>query len=259
MLIIKLEPGKIITMEERSDRKPRFEASGILLVDKPSEWTSHDVVAFVRKTFRIDKVGHCGTLDPAATGLLILVLGKATKFSQILSGNDKTYECVMRLGIETDSYDMDGEVTSEKDCSNISEKDIKSAVKKFVGKIMQIPPMVSAKKVGGKKLYELARQGKSIVREAVPINIRSIEISKIEIPDVYMTVACSKGTYIRSLCFDIGNVLGCGATLFSLRRTKSGLFSVDNAVSLETLRKIDQSQLESSMVDVQTMITAVKE
>lgn len=246
-------------MEEQRDRKPRFEASGILLVDKPSEWTSHDVVAFVRKTFRIDKVGHCGTLDPAATGLLILVLGKATKFSQILSGNDKTYECVMRIGIETDSYDMDGEVTSEKDWSNISEKDIKNAVKKFTGKIMQVPPMISAKKVGGKKLYELARQGKSIEREPVPIEIHSIDITKIELPDVYMTVACTKGTYIRSLCYDIGNVLGCGATLFSLRRTKSGLFSVDNAVTLEKLREIDQAELENSMVDIQTMINAVKQ
>lgn len=246
-------------MEEQRDRKPRFEASGILLVDKPSEWTSHDVVAFVRKTFRIDKVGHCGTLDPAATGLLILVLGKATKFSQILSGNDKTYECVMRIGIETDSYDMDGEVTSEKEWSNISEKDVKSAVKKFTGKIMQVPPMVSAKKVGGKKLYELARQGKIIERDPVPIEIRSIDITKIELPDVYMTVACSKGTYIRSLCFDIGNVLGCGATLFSLRRTKSGLFCVDNAITLEKLREIDQMELERSMVDIQTMVTAVKQ
>ncbi|MEI6055351.1 MAG: tRNA pseudouridine(55) synthase TruB [Lentisphaerota bacterium] len=246
-------------MEERADRKPRFEASGILLVDKPPEWTSHDVVAFVRKTFRIEKVGHCGTLDPAATGLLILVLGKATKFSQILSGNDKTYECVMRLGIETDSYDMDGKVVYEKDYSAVTEKDIRAAAKKFTGKIMQIPPMVSAKKVGGKKLYELARQGKTIEREPVPIEISSLEITKIDLPDVYMTVACSKGTYIRSLCFDIGNILGCGGTLFSLRRTKSGLFCVDNAITLEKLREIDQKELESSMVDIQTMIAAVKQ
>ena len=245
--------------EIKKERKPPFTASGILLVDKDPEWTSHDVVAFVRKTFRIEKVGHCGTLDPAATGLLILVLGKATKFSQILSGNDKTYECVMRLGIETDSCDMDGEVTSEKDWSSVTENDVKKAVKKFIGKIMQVPPMVSAKKVGGKKLYELARQGKTIEREPVPIEIRSIDITKIELPDVYMTVTCSKGTYIRSLCFDVGNVLGCGGTLFSLRRTKSGLFCIDNAVTMEKLREIDQIELENSMVDVQTMIAAVKE
>ncbi len=243
----------------KGNRIPRLEVSGILLVDKPSEWTSHDVVAFVRKTFRIDKVGHCGTLDPAATGLLILVLGKATKFSQILSGNDKTYECVMRLGIETDSYDMDGVITSEKDFSAVTEKDIRNAVKKFTGKIMQVPPMVSAKKVGGKKLYELARQGKSIAREAVPVEIRSAEITKIELPDIYMTVSCTKGTYIRSLCYDIGKELKVGATLFSLRRTKSGLFSVDNAVDMDTLKRIEQSQLESLMVDVQTMITAIKQ
>lgn len=247
-------------MEQNSDREriPRFEASGILLVDKPSEWTSHDVVAVVRRTFRIEKVGHCGTLDPAATGLLILVLGKATKFSQILSGNDKTYECVMRIGIETDSYDMDGAVTSEKDWSSVTEKEVRDAVKKFTGKILQIPPMVSAKKVGGKKLYELARKGKTIEREPVPVEISSIDITKIELPDVYMTVSCTKGTYMRSLCFDIGNVLGCGATLFSLRRTKSGLFSVDNAMALEKLRELNQSELENAMVDIQMMIEAVK-
>ncbi|HBM15062.1 MAG TPA: tRNA pseudouridine(55) synthase TruB [Lentisphaeria bacterium] len=248
-----------MTEEVRKERKPPFTQSGILLVDKPSEWTSHDIVAYVRRAFKIDKVGHCGTLDPAATGLLILVFNKATKFSQILSGNDKTYECVMRLGIETDSYDMDGAVTAEKDYSSVTEQDIRNAVKKYTGRVMQIPPMVSAKKVGGKKLYELARAGKIIEREAVPIEIKSIEITKIELPDVHMKIECSKGTYVRSLCYDIGQTLGCGAVLFSLRRTRSGLFSIEEAVSMDKIKVITQKELEALMVDVQKMILAVKQ
>lgn len=231
----------------KKEKMPVFPYSGVLLVDKPAEWTSHDVVNFVRRRFNVPKVGHCGTLDPAATGLLVLVLGKATKISQNLSGSDKIYEAVILLGKETDSLDMDGTVISEKDCSKITEPMIKKVVSKFMGNIMQIPPMVSAKKVGGKKLYELARKGEIIEREAVPVKIHSIDILKIEIPYISIRVSCSKGTYIRSLASDIGKELGCGAVLYSLKRLKSGNYSLDKALSLDRLKEMTQEELGDIM------------
>ncbi len=232
----------------KKEKMPVFPCSGVLLVDKPAEWTSHDVVNFVRGRFNVPKVGHCGTLDPAATGLLVLVLGKATKISQNLSGSDKVYEAVILLGKETDSLDMDGTVVAEKDYSKVTEAMVKKTVAKFVGNIMQTPPMVSAKKVGGKKLYELARKGKIIEREAVPVKIHFIDILKIELPYISVRVSCSKGTYVRSLASDIGNELGCGAVLYSLSRIKSGKYSLDNALSLEKLKEMTQDELGDIMI-----------
>lgn len=235
-------------MSTNKEKMSVFPYSGILLVDKPEEWTSHDVINFVRRRFNVPKVGHCGTLDPAATGLLVLVLGKATKISQNLSGSDKVYEGVILLGKETDSLDMDGIVVSEKDYSKVTEEMVVKAVAKFVGNIMQTPPMVSAKKVGGKKLYELARKGKTIDREAVPVKIHSIDILKIELPYVSVRVSCSKGTYIRSLASDIGRELGCGAVLYSLSRVKSGKYSLEKAITVERLREMTQEELGNIMV-----------
>jgi tRNA pseudouridine55 synthase len=235
-------------MGRRNHIYPPFMESGILLVDKPADWTSHDVVSFVRGRFNIKKVGHCGTLDPAATGLLILVLGKATKISQKLSSDNKTYQSTMLLGTETDSQDMDGTVTATHDYNNITPEEITLSIKKFIGGIMQTPPMVSAKKIDGKRLYKLAREGKEVERQPVPITIHDIKIDSINIPHVYFTVSCSKGTYIRTLCYDIGKDLGCGAALFNLRRTHSGIFNSDASFSIPTIKEWNQENLAKNIL-----------
>jgi tRNA pseudouridine55 synthase len=248
-------PKKRITvMEEQKPRRKPFMEDGILLVDKPKEWTSHDVVNYVRSAFKIKKVGHCGTLDPAATGLLVVVVGKATKVSQQLSGQDKVYETTMLLGTETDSLDMDGKVTAQNDSwKDLTTAKIKTAIKDFIGEQMQTPPMVSAKKKNGKKLYELAREGKVIERDPVPINISSITIEKIEAPIANFTVSCSKGTYIRVLCSDIGTNLGCGAVLKDLRRTQSGMFDIKDACTIEELKSWDQEMLAEKLLWLHNM------
>ena len=226
-------------------RLPIFDRSGVLLVDKPAEWTSHDVVAFVRYRFNVPKVGHCGTLDPAATGLLVVVLGKFTKLSQKFSGEDKVYEGTILLGKETDSQDMDGTVLRESDPSFVTEQMLRNTFAEFVGDIEQIPPMVSAVKKDGERLYELARKGREIEREAKPITIHSITLDKIALPYADFTVSCSKGTYVRTLCADVGARLGCGACLYRLNRLKSGEFDLANAVTVETLKTWTQDDLSS--------------
>ncbi len=239
-----------LIMIEKKIRQPAFNGAGILLVDKPTEWTSHDIVGFVRGRFNIDKVGHCGTLDPAATGLMVIVIGKFTKLSQHLSGDDKTYEATLLAGTETDSMDMDGTVTSQNDWGNVTEKQVKNSFKSFIGKQKQLPPMVSAKKIGGKRLYELARKGKEIERDPVDIIIHSLEVTRIRLPYVDFKVTCSKGTYIRALCYDIGKKLGCGGTLFCLRRTKSGIFDVKHSVTVEQIRDWTQEDLNKNLLDM---------
>jgi len=225
-----------------------LQESGLLLVDKPLDWTSHDVVQCVRRRFRVKKVGHCGTLDPAATGLLILVLGKATKLSNNFTNHAKVYSGTMRLGICTDSHDSEGAIVRQQDCSDISEADIREIAAQFVGPIMQVPPMVSAIKVNGKALYKLARKGETIEREPRPITIESLEIGRIAMPDVDFQVKCSKGTYVRSLCFDIGEALGCGAYLLALRRLASGPFQIDAAHSIDSIKTWEREQLFANML-----------
>jgi tRNA pseudouridine55 synthase len=234
-------------------KQPPFLDSGILLVDKPAEWSSHDVVSLIRKRFNVKKVGHCGTLDPAATGLLVIVLGRATKLSQKLSGEDKTYEAEMLIGTETDSQDLDGTITAENSWSSVTEEQIGMVCEKFVGEQYQTPPMVSAKKVGGKRLYKLAREGKVIEREPVKINIRSLEITAIDLPYVNFTVSSSKGTYIRTLCYDIGRQLGCGAVLAGLRRIQCGIFSVENSVTVEKIKEWEQEELADRLLWVHNL------
>ncbi len=223
---------------------PPLKTDAVLLVDKPKGWTSFDVVNMVRSRFNIPKVGHCGTLDPAASGLMVLMLGKFTKLSQKFSGEDKVYQSDILLGTETDSQDMDGEITAENDYSQITGEQVRDVIASFVGKQEQVPPMFSAKKQNGKRLYKLARQGVEVEREAKEINIESIEIDEINIPHVKFTVKCSKGTYIRTLAADIGKKLGCGAVLFDLRRTLSGKFDLEDAVTVETLKNWEQADLE---------------
>lgn len=232
-------------MRYRPDRHrlPPFETDGILLVDKPKDWTSFDVVNFLRSRFNIPKIGHCGTLDPAATGLLVIVFGRFTKLSQKLSGEDKKYNATILLGTVTDSGDLDGKIIAKNDTSAITEEQLRETISTFVGESMQTPPMASAIKVDGKRLYELARKGIEIEREAKPIRIESIEIQRMELPECDIAVHCSKGTYIRTLAEDIGKAIGCGATLKGLRRTASGHFLLSEAIPLETLKTWEQVEL----------------
>ena len=230
----------------KKHRLPECKACGVLPVDKPLTWTSFDVVNFVRSRFNVPKVGHCGTLDPAATGLLLLVLGKFTSLSGKLSGVDKQYTGSPMLGVETDSGDLDGKIVRRSETLP-QEAEVKEVFASFRGKSMQMPPMYSAVKVGGKKLYELARQGVEVEREAREINIPRLDITRIELPEVDFIVDCSKGTYVRTLATDIGSKLGCGGTLTALRRTRCGKFSIDDAVSMEALKAMDQEEFTSMM------------
>jgi tRNA pseudouridine55 synthase len=228
--------------------------SGVLLVDKAPDWTSHDVVNFIRR-FGFKKVGHCGTLDPAATGLLILVIGRATKLSSTLSGDDKRYSGTIRLGIETDSQDAQGKVVAEHDWSHVSEADLRQAFAAFVGEQQQIPPMVSAIKIRGKKLYEHARKGEVIDRPPRDIVIHSIDVSRVDLPEADFDVKSSKGTYIRTLCADVGSRLGCGAHLQSLRRTESGRFSVDNAFPILDIKGAwNRETVTENMIPLEQLI-----
>lgn len=229
-------------------RLPVFPHSGILLVDKPREWTSHDVVNFIRLRFNVPKVGHCGTLDPAATGLLVVVLGHATKISRQFSDSDKTYEGTVLFGVETDSQDMEGEVIAKKDCSFLTPEIIEKEFAKFVGEQEQTPPMISAVKKDGKRLYELARKGKTVEREPKKITIYSLELRKIYPPYADFALSCSKGTYVRTLCSDAGKNLGCGAVLYSLRRTKSGDFNLKDAVNIETMKTWNQDNVYQNLL-----------
>ena len=230
--------------DPKRHRLPIFNSEGILLVDKPLTWTSFDVVNFVRSRFNIPKVGHCGTLDPAATGLLVLVLGKFTRISGALSGVDKVYEATLKLGIETDTEDMDGKIIRESDYSHVSEDMLRETVGSFLGKSMQTPPMVSALKKDGKKLYELARAGVEVEREPRPIEIYDIKTTRIELPECDFTVHCSKGTYVRTIAADVGKKLGCGAALSALRRTRAGKFDLADALSIDTLKTWEQAELK---------------
>ena len=221
---------------------------GILLVDKPSGMTSHDVVDAVRKRFRIKKVGHCGTLDPNATGLLILVLGKATKLSEKLMGQDKVYTGTIELGRETNSYDVDGETVSEKEIPELSKDQLNDYTKAFKGDQMQVPPMVSAIKKDGVPLYKLARKGVEIERPPRLIHIYFFRIKSYQQPDCEFEVACTKGTYVRSLAQDLGQNIGCGAHLKALRRTVSGDFKIESATPLDNILNGNMTSLVASLL-----------
>ena len=209
---------------------------GIINVRKEKGYTSFDVVAVLRGILHEKKIGHCGTLDPDAEGVLVVCTGHATKLVDLLTAHEKTYETVLRLGITTDTQDTSGEILTRKEVG-LTEEEIRAAVRSFVGEIEQIPPMYSAIKVNGKKLYELARAGKEAERKPRRVYISQITVDKIDLPDVFLTVHCSKGTYIRTLCEDIGNKLGCGGAMASLKRTKSGAFSIEDAWTLDEIRK----------------------
>ncbi|MCK4261640.1 tRNA pseudouridine(55) synthase TruB [bacterium] len=209
---------------------------GILNINKPRGITSHDVILQVRRIFRMKKVGHTGTLDPEATGVLITCLGKATKAVRFLTNHDKEYEGVMVLGVSTDTQDSSGRILREVDKLHVSEAEIMEAANRFQGEIEQIPPMVSAVHHQGRRLYQLARQGKVVERTPRKVKI-SFKILKVELPRVRFSIVCSKGTYVRTICADMGEALGCGAHQAELTRIRSGPFHIKHSVSLEQLRE----------------------
>lgn len=214
------------------------ETNGILVIDKPKGPTSHDIVLLIRRAFNIKKVGHAGTLDPMATGILVMLLGTATKLSNQLMSDEKEYEGVLKLGERTDTYDSQGKIVSKKSVPEFNKNDIEIVLNSFKGVVEQVPPMVSAIKHKGRKLYELARQGVEIKRKPRQITIHAIEIKNINLPYIGFSVQCSKGTYIRALASDIGDKLGCGAHLTELRRTRSGNFTLKDTISIEELEKL---------------------
>ena len=213
---------------------------GIINVYKEKGFTSHDVVAKLRGIVGQKKIGHTGTLDPDATGVLPVCLGKATKLCDLLTDKNKTYEAVLLLGKTTDTQDITGEVLEEKSTEALTEEKVREAIEGFIGDYEQIPPMYSALKVNGKKLYELAREGKVIERKARPVKILDIQILEIDLPKVRMEVSCSKGTYIRTLCHDIGEKLGCGGCMESLIRTRVSTFRIEDAKTLDEIETLKQ-------------------
>jgi tRNA pseudouridine55 synthase len=221
---------------------------GALLIDKPAGPTSHDVVDAIRREFRLKKVGHCGTLDPNATGLLIIVLGRGTKLSEKLMSSDKVYEGTIKFGESTDSYDAAGELTGSLPVPPTTVEELNELAKSFIGDQMQMPPMVSAIKKDGVPLYKLARKGMDVPRESRLIHIYNFKFSEYHEPIGYFRVACTKGTYVRSLAHELGNKLGCGAHLATLRRTVSGKFDVANAIEFEHVLGLPLSELEKKVI-----------
>jgi len=221
---------------------------GAILIDKPSGPTSHDVVDAIRRHFQIKKVGHCGTLDPNATGLLIIVLGRGTKLSEKLMSDDKTYEGTIKFGETTDSYDADGELVSSLPVPPLTVEQLNEASAPFVGDLMQTPPMVSAVKKGGVPLYKLARKGVEVEREPRLIHVYKFQFSGYQEPIGHFSLACTKGTYVRSIAHELGQKLGCGAHLSTLRRTISGKFDVANATPLDQVLKLTVQELEQRVL-----------
>ena len=224
------------------------EFDGALLVDKPAGPTSHDVVAAIRRKFQFDKVGHAGTLDPGATGLLIILLGRGTKLSEKLMSSDKVYEGTIKFGETTDSYDADGEITASLPLLPMTLEELNTAASSFVGDQLQTPPMVSAVKKDGVPLYKLARKGVEVPREPKLIHVYSFKFSRYEEPVGEFRAACTKGTYVRSLAHDLGQKLGCGAHLRTLRRTVSGKFEVKDAAALDQVLEMPPGDLAQRVI-----------
>jgi tRNA pseudouridine55 synthase len=214
------------------------EQGGILLVDKPKGWTSFDVVAKSRGLFRTKKVGHTGTLDPMATGLLILCLGRATKLVDRIQAGEKEYTGTIRLGATTPTDDAESEESEQFPVDHITEEALRAAAAAFVGESMQVAPIFSARKVDGERLYKIARRGESVEIPAKPITVREFAISRVELPDVDFRIVCSKGTYIRALARDLGRNLGSGGYLTELRRTRSGEYHVEQALTIDDIRNL---------------------
>ena len=219
------------------------EISGIIIIDKPQGMTSHDIVDFMRKRFSIKKAGHAGTLDPMATGVLVILLGKTTKKSGELINDDKEYEGILTLGVKTDTGDKCGKVICEKTVSPLEKNLIEKVFNEFQGQMKQVPPAFCALKHKGRPLYKFAREGIEVKKEPRDIVVKELVILKYDFPDVHFRVWCSKGTYVRKLCQDIGDRLECGAHLSGLRRMRSGVFSIEKALPLNFFKNIKKEEL----------------
>ena len=216
---------------------------GVLLVDKAEGMTSHDVVALVRRRLEIKKVGHCGTLDPIATGLLLLTLGRGTKIQDLLMSEDKEYVGTLTLGITTDTQDREGQIIEQRPVPPLDGEQVLAAFDRYRGDFYQMPPMVSAIKRGGVPLYKLARAGKVVEREPRLVHVNRYSVDRMNVPDIDFTVLCSKGFYVRTYVHDIGEVLGCGAHLKELRRSRSGRFDVQHAVTVDEIRNGSREEI----------------
>src|SRR5579871_4067913 len=233
------------------------ELEGVLLVDKPKDHTSHDVVARLRGKLRMRKVGHAGTLDPMATGLLIVLLGKATRVSQYLISLDKDYEGTVELGKTTDSQDAEGRVMETRPVPPLTESEVRAAMQGFLGDQYQIPPMFSAIKIDGVALYKKARKGEEVEREPRFIRIKAWDLVRFASPYIDFKLSCSKGTYVRTLAHDLGNKIGCGAHLCALRRTATDRFSVSQALTIEQIEALTLPEIERKLIPVHQAVPMV--
>ncbi|HET58970.1 MAG TPA: tRNA pseudouridine(55) synthase TruB [Chloroflexi bacterium] len=218
------------------DTELQNQISGVLVIDKPVGYTSHDIVQIVRRGTQIKRAGHTGTLDPRASGVLVVLVGPAVRLSEYVSASNKRYQAVMQLGANTDTYDAEGVVTGTFDV-NVTEEEFVKALEKFTGEIEQVPPPYSAVKVRGRKAYDMARKGETVELEPRTVTVHELELLEWAPPEAVVDVFCSSGTYVRSLAYDLGAHLGCGAHLIGLRRTRSGQFTLRNAIPLQTLRE----------------------
>lgn len=240
--------------QNQRPRVPRRVLDGVLLLDKPLGLTSNDALMSAKRLYLAKKAGHTGTLDPLASGLLPLCFGEATKFSQDLLDADKTYEATMRLGVRTSTGDAEGEVL-ETAAVQVESADVEAACRRFVGEIVQVPPMYSALKRDGKPLYEYARAGQTVEREGRAVTIRSLDVIACALPDVTFRVTCSKGTYVRTLAEDIGTALGYGAHLVALRRTGVGALTLEHAVTLDALSDMDMAARDAMLQPVDALLS----
>lgn len=232
--------------------------SGIIIIDKPQGWTSNDVVSRLRRVFNTRRIGHGGTLDPMATGVLPVFVGRATRGVEFFEHAEKTYETTLRFGITTDTEDTTGKVLTERPVS-LTKEDVLGILPRFRGEIMQIPPMYSALKVNGQKLYDLARKGREVERQPRPITIHELELLDFSGNEARLRIRCSKGTYIRTLCKDIGEALGCGGCMAQLRRVRAGEYTLDGAIPLERLLAESDAGMDVGhyLIPIDTMFASV--
>jgi|TARA_Y100000385_G_scaffold290399_1_gene363356 tRNA pseudouridine55 synthase len=231
-------------------KAPVQEMSGVLLVDKPTDHTSHDVVARLRGKLKMKKIGHAGTLDPMATGLLIMLIGKATRISQYLISLDKVYTGTITLGVVTNSQDAEGEVMETNPVPEFTEEQVRAEIKTFMGDQYQMPPMFSAIKIGGVPLYKKARKGEDVPREPRFIRISEYEMTRLALPEIDFRVHTSKGTYVRTLAHDLGQKLGCGAHLSSLRRIATDQFNVADALTMDEIQALSLPEIEKRLIPI---------
>ena len=232
--------------------------NGILLMDKEPDWTSNDVVVKLKGILQERRIGHSGTLDPMATGLLVVFVGRATRAVQFAESDSKRYRAALRLGITTDTQDITGTVLEKKNAS-VTRSELEAVLERFRGEIEQVPPMYSAIQIGGKRLYEIARKGGTVERAARPVTIHELSIAGREGEDWLLDVHCSKGTYIRTLCHDIGLALGCGGCMSALRRTEAGAFRVDDAITISEAQRLrDAGEIEQRLLPVDMLFSREK-